>query len=168
MTDFGRRPPVAAPNRLPKTGQTISYRDGDDGYHESGWEDGDRFTDNGDGTITDKATNLMWPKDWGGDGGNSGNKLNWNSAIDWAVALEFAGYSDWRLPNSIEMISMFNSGAYGPSAYPVFTIPSSEAFWTSSTVHSYETYGYWTYTDYSYLDTTAKTWTERVVAVRNA
>jgi len=49
---------------LPKTGQTISYVAGDDGDYEAGYvPDGDRFVDNGDGTVTDNATGLMWVKD---------------------------------------------------------------------------------------------------------
>ena len=44
---------------LPKTGQTVQYTSGDDGTYEMGWS-GTRFTANGDGTITDNATGLMW------------------------------------------------------------------------------------------------------------
>lgn len=48
---------------LPKTGQIISYLTGDDGYYKIGIpQSGDRYKDNGDGTITDLCTNLMWVK----------------------------------------------------------------------------------------------------------
>ena len=51
---------------LPKTGQTIIYASGDDGNIQAGvqWP-AQRFTDNGDGTVTDSLTGLMWLKDGG-------------------------------------------------------------------------------------------------------
>lgn len=138
MTDFGRRvAAAAAANVLPKTGQTTSYRTGDDGEYEKGWEDGDRFTDNEDGTVTDNATSLMWAKDANGDGGNSNVKLDWNDAIDWANALDFAGYDDWRLPNVIEMWSLMSQ------VYPYFYLPFenmlNKDFRTSTTLGSDDT-----------------------------
>lgn len=47
---------------LPKTGQTTSYADYDDGYYQKGSPVSPRFVDNGDGTVTDRVTNLMWVK----------------------------------------------------------------------------------------------------------
>ncbi len=49
---------------LPKTGQTTVYRGGDDGTFQAGWNGlpAARFVDNGNGTVTDHATNLMWVK----------------------------------------------------------------------------------------------------------
>lgn len=133
MMDFGRRPTGNTQNVLPKTGQTTSYRPGDDGDYEKGWEDGDRFTDNGDGTITDNATNLMWPKDWTGLGGNNGNKLKWNGCIDYSEALDFAGYTDWRLPNAIESPSLMNFSLSNPAVGAPFTNVPSDFFYTSTT-----------------------------------
>lgn len=48
---------------VPRTGQTRSYRKGDDGYYQYGseWPE-PRFTDHGDGTVTDNMTGLMWTK----------------------------------------------------------------------------------------------------------
>jgi hypothetical protein len=56
-------------NQLPKTGQVVSW-DGegfDDGGYQEGWPKAGplavtRFIDNGDNTITDRATNLQWIK----------------------------------------------------------------------------------------------------------
>ena len=56
-----------------------------------------QFIDNGDGTITDKATGLTWQK------GDSGRGLNWSQALDYAENLDLAGHSDWRLPNAKEL-----------------------------------------------------------------
>lgn len=51
--------------------------------------------DNGDGTVTDTSTGLMWlqnPK-------LAGAPTSWSEAMAWAENLDFAGYTDWRLPN---------------------------------------------------------------------
>ncbi len=67
------------------------------------------FKDNGDGTVTDKATGLMWMKVDSGKlkaGKNKDGKLNWQEALDWAENLKYAGYSDWRLPNVKELQSI--------------------------------------------------------------
>lgn len=61
--------------------------------------------DNGDGTITQvrsDGTKLMWTKDTllAGDSGVPEGKKNWNEAKLWAANLDFAGYSDWRLPRT--------------------------------------------------------------------
>lgn len=70
-----------------KTQQTTSYRSGDDGDIEAGTAIGSpRFTDNGDGTITDNQYNLMWPKDTSkiiasGAGGAGSNLGYWRDTL---------------------------------------------------------------------------------------
>jgi len=62
------------------------------------------FEDNSDGTVTDKAAGLMWMKV---DSGKlKAGKMNWRQALEWAENLEYAGYSDWRLPNAKELQSI--------------------------------------------------------------
>jgi hypothetical protein len=62
------------------------------------------FEDSFDGTVTDKATGLMWMKV---DSGKlKAGKMNWQRALEWAENLEYAGYSDWRLPNAKELQSI--------------------------------------------------------------
>jgi len=61
------------------------------------------FVDNGDATITDRATGLMWGQD------DSGQGLNWQEALAWVAqrnAESHLGYSDWRLPNAKELESL--------------------------------------------------------------
>ena len=61
------------------------------------------YVDNGDGTITDIATGLMWVKSDNGAG------LNWEEALDWTYQKNqenFLGYNDWRLPNVKELHSI--------------------------------------------------------------
>jgi len=59
-----------------------------------------QFVDNGDGTISDEATELMWMQEDNGEG------LNWESALEYAENFDFAGHSDWRLPNVKELQSI--------------------------------------------------------------
>jgi len=58
------------------------------------------LTDNGDGTITDNATGLMWMQADNGEG------LTWKDALSYAENSDYAGYSDWRLPNAKELQSI--------------------------------------------------------------
>ncbi|KJR41414.1 protein of unknown function DUF1566 [Candidatus Magnetoovum chiemensis] len=70
---------------LGKTGQTVSYRAGDDGDLQKGVSLPEpRFTDNGDGTVTDNHTGLMWLKD-----ANclKITTIEWDTAIDSFIAL---------------------------------------------------------------------------------
>ena len=110
------------------------------------------FIDNGDGTITDNATGLMWSQNDSGDGVNTGPRsgMNWEEALAWAQQMNsgnYLGYSDWRLPNAKEMQSIVDYSkapdATGSAAIdPVFnttriTNEGGEAdypwFWTSTT-----------------------------------
>lgn len=59
-----------------------------------------QFVDNSDGTITDKATGLMWMKD------DSGKGLNWQDALSYASTYSFASHQDWRLPDAKELQSI--------------------------------------------------------------
>ena len=55
---------------------------------------------NGDGTVTDHATGLMWQQDDAGVG------MNWEDALAYAENFEGGGYRDWRLPNAKELQSI--------------------------------------------------------------
>jgi len=67
------------------------------------------FTDNGDATITDNSTGLMWTKD------DSGEGIDWEDALVYSEGSEIAGYADWRLPNVKELQSIVDYG-YSPGA----------------------------------------------------
>jgi hypothetical protein len=99
-----------------------------------------QFVDNGDKTITDKATGLMWSKE------DSKKGMNWEAALAYAEGAEYAGYSDWRLPNVKELQSIVDySGVFPAIDTSFFTISSitNEAgnadypyFWTSTSAGS--------------------------------
>ena len=65
------------PQRLPASGQTTSYAAGDDGDIRAGATL--KYRDNGDGTVTDENTNLMWEKKDQAIGGLH----NWNNTYPW-------------------------------------------------------------------------------------
>lgn len=58
------------------------------------------FVENADGTVSDKATGLMWRQ------ADSNKGLNWQQALQYAQNSTFGGYSDWRLPNAKELQSI--------------------------------------------------------------
>ena len=58
------------------------------------------FHDNGDGTISDRATGLMWSK------ADSGKGLNWEQSLAYAAKTKLAGHADWRVPNAKELQSI--------------------------------------------------------------
>ena len=85
-----------------------------------------RFTDNGNGTVTDNLTGLMWTKD-----NSMGATLTWQGALDYVKTIKTGGYSDWRLPNVNELKSLIDySGVY--LDYPFTNL---YGFWSSTTLH---------------------------------
>lgn len=118
---------------VPKTGQTTSYRDGDDGYYQMGLEWPDpRFTDNGDGTVTDNMTGLIWTKQ-----ADLANTSTWEEAIDFCNDLEYAGYNDWRLPNIRELRSLVDIERRDPAlplGHPFIGVPPLHQphYWSST------------------------------------
>ena len=58
------------------------------------------YTDNGDGTVTDNATGLMWQQN------DDGNTRDWENALSYAEDLTLAEHDDWRLPNAKELQSI--------------------------------------------------------------
>lgn len=102
------------------------------------------FVDNGDSTITDKATGLMWSKN------DSRFGMNWENALSWVQkknSENYLGHNDWRLPNAKELQSIVdytrcksftNSAAIDP-VFNISTIKDEGGndnwpfFWTNTT-----------------------------------
>jgi hypothetical protein len=59
------------------------------------------YVDNGDGTVTDLNTGLMWQQ-------IPGDKLTWADAVAGADSCSLAGYDDWRLPTIKELYSLID------------------------------------------------------------
>ncbi len=136
--------PFVFSRHLPKTGQTVSYYVDDDGDSEAGWNIGERFiekTISGDDIILDRATGLVWPKNQLGNGGNGGLLVAWSQAVIWGAGLNFAGWTDWRLPNILELISCMDysrgGGGGGANAWhTVFANTNTQQFWASTTLRT--------------------------------
>ena len=82
------------------------------------------YTDNGDGTITDNNTGLVWAKK-----SDDGSLHDWDNTYTWADAFDyvadlnaaqFAGHTDWRLPNLKELQSIVNYGQQNPAVSSAF------------------------------------------------
>ncbi|KAA3645548.1 MAG: DUF1566 domain-containing protein [Chloroflexi bacterium] len=66
------------------------------------------YVDNGDGTVADLVTGLMWQQD-------PGEKMTYSEAVAGADNFSLAGYDDWRLPTIKELYSLILFSGYDPS-----------------------------------------------------
>jgi hypothetical protein len=87
------------------------------------------LVDNGDGTVTDTVSGLMWQQD-------ESRTMSWEEALDYCETLELAGYDDWRLPNRNELQSIVDDETYNPSIDTLF-FPGAMTFsyWSSTTLN---------------------------------
>jgi Protein of unknown function (DUF1566) len=147
--------PVSAGGRVLATGQTIPYpvdkNDGipppqdvaDDGTLQLGLPL--QYQDNGNGTVTDLNTGLIWEKKvagsgclhcvndlykWTSTGFGAVNKTIWDW-LDDLNASNFAGHNDWRIPNVKELFSIVHYG-YRPFINPIFG-PTQSDYASSTT-----------------------------------
>jgi hypothetical protein len=102
------------------------------------WQDS-RYIDNGDETVTDKKTGLMWkqcPEGSSGSGCTTGNmgKYTYKGAIEHAdKKITFANHSDWRLPNIKELASLLAHDRRDPAINRnLFPNTPGSDFWSSS------------------------------------
>jgi hypothetical protein len=90
----------------------------------------DGYSDNQDGTVTDNVTNLMWQQTV------YTTMYTWAEAVSYCQTLSLANYSDWRLPSTIELVSLVDysiatpgpaiNTTYFPGAFP------GGGFWSST------------------------------------
>ncbi|WP_338399175.1 DUF1566 domain-containing protein [Persicobacter psychrovividus] len=101
-----------------------------------------QLVDNGDGTVSDLATGLMWQQ------ADDGQGRDWEQALAYAESLTLAGHDNWRLPNAKELQSIVDysrspqtsaSAAIDP-IFEISSITDPEGnsghypfFWTSTT-----------------------------------
>jgi hypothetical protein len=121
-------PAPLTPGGFPATGQTTCWNSsgtvipcagtGHDGESRAGSPLA--FLDNGDGTITDLNTGLMWEKK-SSDGSihDKDTSYSWGQAFSLHVATlnatNFADHSDWRVPNIKELATIADYGTYYPA-----------------------------------------------------
>lgn len=140
--------------KLMKTGQTTSYRTGDDGDIEAGratdfttlaennpFGNTNRFTDELGGTTYtnnividwstyDGATVLGWRRT------NNGVDITWDNAIDGALAVSIGSFTTgWRLPNIQELFSLANFVGQPFNYSPINNFGGASAYnyWSSTT-----------------------------------
>ena len=83
------------------------------------------FVDNSDGTITDRATGLMWQQ------ADDGTARDWEESLEYAEGLELAGNDDWRLPSIKELHSIVDytrspATSSSPAIDPLFSCTEVE------------------------------------------
>jgi hypothetical protein len=152
---------------LPMTGQTQCYNSsgvaiacagtGQDGDLQRGvaWPS-PRFTNHGDGTITDDLTGLMWAEDandmataypsFDTDAPAGNGVVTWQHALDYVIMLNsvnYLGYNDWRLPNFNELMSLQNQGdglTWLTTSGFINADTLTQVFWSSTTYEASLTY----------------------------
>jgi hypothetical protein len=83
------------------------------------------FNDNGDGTVTDLVTDLMWQQ-------NETSKMTWDAALTYCTDLSLGEFDDWRLPNLKELYTLVDFNQT-PTIDPIyFPDAFSIQYWTST------------------------------------
>ena len=160
--------PVAA------TGQISSYMLGDDGQYQLGVQSTSmRFVDNGDGTISDQLTGLVWLKNTACLG-----VLDWDNSLTTVSGLSsgLCGLTDrsaageWRLPNVLELFSLIHLGSHSPalsSGHPFIGV-ALQFYWTSTTLDNALGRGRTVDVGYGNIDQSDKALLHYVWPVRNS
>jgi len=132
--------PPEVSDLLPDTGQGLCYNNtgeidcpepgepfyGQDAQYDTGCSPS--YTDNGDGTVTDNCTGLMWQQD------DDDVLRNWELSLAYCENLIFADHSDWRLPNVRELRSILDYGQDEPTInLDYFADPGGADYSTSTT-----------------------------------
>jgi outer membrane protein OmpA-like peptidoglycan-associated protein len=129
----------------------------------SGAVNSSHYSLNNDGTVMDKKTNLMWMRCalgqiWTDNACTGVPKLiQWQSALDTAKTMVFAGRKDWRIPTQEELRSLVEEQCHDPAidlvAFP--NVPPSSVYWSATpvtdlssgawVVNFYDSDDYWSY-----------------------
>jgi hypothetical protein len=134
--------PLAQAYTLPDTGITKCYDNtqeipcpspGQPFYGQDGNYQGAQpaFQNEGNGTVTDLNTGLIWQQ---GDEQNYITARNWYEAVGYCTELNLGGYSDWRLPTRLELLSIVDWGRSTPPLINQVYFPNciSWYYWTST------------------------------------
>lgn len=89
------------------------------------------YIDNGNGTVTDTMTGLMWLQD---DRNYGKKKQKWADGMKSCKKFEFAGHNDWRMPTVQELFSLVD---FTKKEYPLI-----------NNIFHLQGYWYWTTTEY--------------------
>jgi len=91
----------------------------------------DRFEDRGDGTILDRRTGLLWLK----NGKSTLGAITWQEAGAFCDGLQYAGFTDWRLPTKEEFATIVDTANQSPALpmkSPFENVVTFLDYWTQS------------------------------------
>ena len=95
------------------------------------------YADNGDGTVTDTSTGLMWQQ-------QAGSSIQtWEQALAYCEGLNLGGYTDWRLPTIKELRSLVDYSRYNPTIDTTYFPNTAASWYWSNTPYAYDTYDAW-------------------------
>jgi murein DD-endopeptidase MepM/ murein hydrolase activator NlpD len=95
------------------------------------------FRDNGDGTIIDVTTGIMWQQ-------TETKAMTWEKALAFCENLNLGGHHDWRLPNIRELSSLVDDGRHDPSINTAYFPGCRPAeYWSSTTNALYPAFGWY-------------------------
>jgi len=144
---------VSNGGNLPDTGQTTCYDNtasiscpspgqafyGQDGNYTN---NPPSYTDNGNGTVTDNVTGLMWQQYVTQD------RFTWYQATSLCSDLSLAGYTDWRLPAIKELMGIIHADRYLPPVDTTYFLPAIYNTWIN---------GVW-WSSTPYVDDSSRVW----------
>jgi hypothetical protein len=113
-----------------------------------------RFSDHGDGTVTDNLTGLMWTENANAPGPSTcspGTGKPWQSALDYVACLNthtYLGYTDWHLPNRKELFSLIDLSNFNPAlptGHPFQNVHPNDRYWSSTTDPGQATYAWFVF-----------------------
>ena len=90
----------------------------------------DYIRDSTKNVVMDTTTNLMWQED------TTPSTMNWTSAISYCEALSLGTYTDWRVPNIVELTSLLKFTSYNPAINTTFQNVTANHYWSSTTSKS--------------------------------
>lgn len=119
------------------------------------------FTDNGDSTITDNLTNLVWQKF------PNTTAQSWEQALAYSENLTLANTTDWRLPNIKELQSLNDETVIQPSVtLPYFQNIGVKKYWSSTSLPNQTTKAWYWDTQFGITTYDIKTNLNYVVCVK--
>jgi hypothetical protein len=87
------------------------------------------YIDNGDGTVTDNGTGLMWQQ------ATAPDNYTWEHALAYCDNSTLGDYTDWRLPTAKELASLVDTNRYNPSINPTYFSGTGAVYYWSSTTY---------------------------------
>jgi len=92
------------------------------------------FVNNGNGTVTDTSTGLMWEQDTARDTQGNYDTMTWEEALAYCESRTLGGHTDWRLPTIKELRSLVDYTRYNPAINTTyFPNTVSSRYWSSTT-----------------------------------